>query len=239
MKKLTSILVMMFSALIGFSQSRISLLDDKIFFQLPSGVLQESQFPKFATIEEARKYRAEKIILSIQVENEEIFRKEDPFWLPEKFASLLKKDRISHSDYLSLLDPSDIYNLSRRNIPNIDESYSLFEYKNEYIGEAYAFASIEGSFFPVEYGFVLKLIVDTSLVTIRLKLYDESFNIPQQLPEYFYFDDKYNTYMWRQNIFDSRAKFYRQLVSKDNSMPSTLKLLYEHWVFLINSIEIN
>jgi hypothetical protein len=198
-----------------------------------------SEIPEFSNAEEARKYLTGKFILTINIENEEIFRETDDFWLPEKIRFLLKKRTITHSDYLALLDPSVSYNLGNFNTANIDESYSLFRYKNQYVGETYAFASIEGSFFPVEYGFVLRLIVDTSIVTISLKLHDASVDIPQRLPEYFYYNEKYKTYMWNDDVFKTRAEFYQNLLDHRNGkMPIQLRYLVEKWNLILNSLEI-
>jgi hypothetical protein len=225
-----------------FSQNRINLLNNKFSFIKPFDVLMENEIPRFSHKEEARKYsQGWEFTLIIRIENEETFRKEDEFWLPEKIVSLLeKKTQISQSDYLALLDPATLYNLSRVHEPYIDESYSLFKYKNKNVGEMYAFASTEGSFFPTRYGFTLIVIVDTFIVEVILKLDDGTINIPKQLTEFFYYDESYKTYLWRQSSSETRARFYKQLVSGNNkNMPPNLKRLVEIWDSILASIEIN
>jgi len=222
-----------------YSQNRINFLDNTISFIKPSDVLMQREMPRFSNRKERSEFIAGgKFILDIIIKNEETFREEAR--LPEKIVPLLKKDNISQSDYLALLDPSTVYNLSGMfSSANIKESYSLFKYKNKNVGETYAFADIEGSFYPVEYGFVLTVVVDTSIVTIRFKLLDDSNDLPKQLIEYFYYDESYKTYRWKPDVLKTREKFYKQLVSGNNgNMPLKLRLLVEKWNAILESLQI-
>lgn len=108
MKKILIMLVLSFFGLNIFSQSKIKILENKVNFQRPSDIVLRSEIPEFSNAEEARKYLTGKFILTINIENEEIFRATDDFWLPEKIRFLLKKRNITHSDYLVLLDQSVI-----------------------------------------------------------------------------------------------------------------------------------
>ena len=223
-----------------FSQEQVSLLDNRITFNVPEGTVKTLFYHDFASDKEYKNYYKNNIIsffyffVSIDGIQDNIFDLKD---LSNNLIELLNSRNYSQHELLTLLRQHNNVSAFFMNDPSmINNNYALIEYNSEIIGELYAADGSIDIVSPLSYGYSINLVVGDYIVCIRIRMHDEENTIPSKIPEYFYYDVMYQKFCWRD--FDiSRKKLYQKLCEGDyHDLPTEFQKLRETLDMILNTL---
>ena len=232
-------------SIILFAQERITSFDNKITFYVPDETVKVIPRQDFESFEEYKNYYAgNKISINTTIWEANDFlnltdRQLYQGGYTEGLIDLIKVGKFNQGELLSLLILSNISIAFRASPTIVNDSKAFIEYNNEIVGELYGADGSVDMVAPASYGYIMSLVVDDCIVNISISLWDEDFDLPPKMPEYFEYNYfTFDNYVWL-DFSRSRSILYEKLGMSDfEGLPEVFQKLRETLDMVLNTLVI-
>jgi hypothetical protein len=241
-KSIITVLLGINILLAASTQERISVLNGKLTFSLPEGVIVETEANLPSTLTSREKYTAffrHKTTVLVNVTNEQSIARGEDGGFSEDFEELIEAHRLKKRDFLSLLTRKE-FAFYRIKPGNAEKTRALVLYNGQAIGELFGTDNSVDEVAPGYYAFRITVIVGDNIVFISAKLYDENGELPKLLPKYFYYEKvSYKNYLWNDFIHLGNNPLYEKLLSDSyKELPEPFHRLRETFDQILNTLNI-
>jgi hypothetical protein len=220
-------------------QEMICLLDNKLTFSIPEGVINRNTGPfptDFLDIQEYMQFWKGKTEIRTSILTEDVLRNEyQGNLITAEFKSLLKtKKTLTNRDIINLFKQNNKYIIFKyRENEKIYCSYRFLKLYSSTIGESYFNTDWHNMEAPAGFRFTFSIIIDDKIVNIFLSLL-LSGDIFAYMPEYFLYNR--GKYYWKDQY--TIEILYNDIISNQH-FPNELQLFCNAYESISKTLKIN